>query len=382
MAPHTLRDLSPSSFKPRVVSIGPLHKKDENVQELEGRKTSYMIDLMHHTNSPQKETLKTCLEKVYLSMDQIKACYIWTDTYDDSEIAKMLVMDACFILHYILSYHFVAFEELDSGNAILRQSICYDLVLLENQIPFFIVDQIFQCIALKFIPNTSLIELIHPILSDLNLFEADIDTDNISISNTCHILSILHQCYKPQRNNYPSHDYSSKIHSAVDLDMAGVCFKPNQNPTWVLGMEVKLPRVPCFFWCWSKPTLRMPAMIVGDDSEFIFRNLMAYELSCTTSKHITSYSYAIDMLVNNSKDVAKLVDSRVLLNFMGSNEEVANMINNLGRDVWFKPSIPLSLLKPTSRFVRWPGNHLVWPINIHPGLLIWISAYNMYVLSI
>ncbi|KAK1428557.1 hypothetical protein QVD17_17393 [Tagetes erecta] len=24
----------------------------------------------------------------------------------------------------------------------------------------------------------------------------------------------------------------------------------------------------------------------------------------------------------------------------------------------------------------------MWPINMHPGLLIWVSAYNMYILSI
>ncbi|GKA08138.1 hypothetical protein Tco_0687469 [Tanacetum coccineum] len=38
MAPSTLRDLSPSSFDPRVVSIGPLHREDENVQAFEGGK--------------------------------------------------------------------------------------------------------------------------------------------------------------------------------------------------------------------------------------------------------------------------------------------------------------------------------------------------------
>ncbi|MFS7903166.1 hypothetical protein Hanom_Chr01g00020801 [Helianthus anomalus] len=58
MAPRILRDMSPSSFNPRVVSIGPLYREDENVQAFEVRKTSYQIDLMRRANSPLEEILK------------------------------------------------------------------------------------------------------------------------------------------------------------------------------------------------------------------------------------------------------------------------------------------------------------------------------------
>ncbi|KAK1428554.1 hypothetical protein QVD17_17390 [Tagetes erecta] len=332
MAPGILRDLSPNSFNPRVVSIGPLHKKDENVQAFEGRKTSCMIDLMRHINSSQEDILKTCVEKVYSSMDQIKACYIWTKTYDDSEVAKMMVIDACFILHFILRDQIGEFQEFYFGNTMLIYNIVLDLVLLENQIPFFILDQIFQCTVLKFRPNSSLISLIHPLLRDLNMFRVHLKTDNISISTTSHILSILHQCYEPQGNISP-HFLSSKFHSVVDLDMAGVEFKPNQNSTWVLGMEVKIPGFTCGFGSWSKPTLRMPVLLLADNTVLILRNLIAYEQSCGTQNYITSYALAMDMLVNTSEDVVKLVDSRVLINIVGSNEEAANMINNIGKEV-------------------------------------------------
>ncbi|MFS7902683.1 hypothetical protein Hanom_Chr01g00014071 [Helianthus anomalus] len=41
----------------------------------------------------------------------------------------------------------------------------------------------------------------------------------------------------------------------------------------------------------------------------------------------------MDMLVNTQEDVATLVGSRVLVNYLGSNEEVANMINNISKNV-------------------------------------------------
>ncbi|KAJ0809727.1 hypothetical protein HanPI659440_Chr01g0018611 [Helianthus annuus] len=288
MAPGVLRDLSPSSFNPRVVSIGPLHKQDENVQEFEKQKATYLIKLMSRINSSLEETFKLCMHKVYSSMNEIKACYVWTTPHDDAEIAEMMI-------------------------------------------PFFFLDEIFQCTILKFDPNASLTSLIYRVLTFINPFEAFIDISNIS-SNTHHILSLLHECYTPP-DYITSHPSSSTIPSAVDLDRAGVNFKPNQRPTWLMGMKVKLSTFICFFGSWRKPTIRMSVLVVGDFTESVLRNLIAYEQSGQTRNYVTSYAYAMYMLVNNQEDVAKLVDSGVLVNYMGSNEEAANMINGICKEV-------------------------------------------------
>ncbi|XP_076944380.1 UPF0481 protein At3g47200-like [Bidens hawaiensis] len=330
-----LRDMSPSSFNPRLVSIGPLHRHDENVQAFERRKATYLINLMSRTGCPQEEILKSCMRKVYDSMVQIKACYedhVFMK-YSDAEIAKMMVMDACFILEFVLLIQEYD-NESNSKLLSLYQYITLDLMLLENQIPFFILDQISQCTVSEFRPNAPLIKLICPLLSFHNLFEAHIDTTNISIGTTNHILSLLHECYKPPYN-IANQFYGSRIPSAVDLDRAGVNLKPNKNPSWLMGMEVTLSRFTCFLGSWRKPTLRMPVFVVGDFTESILRNLIAYEQSGLTRSYVTSYAYVMDMLVNTQEDVAKLVDSGVLANYLDSNEEVANMINNICKElVW------------------------------------------------
>ncbi|KAI7755318.1 hypothetical protein M8C21_030164 [Ambrosia artemisiifolia] len=331
MVPNTLRDLSPSSFNPRVVSIGPLHKEDENVQAFEGRKANYLIDLMCRIHCPQEETLKSCAQKVHASMEQIKACYVWKKTYSEVEIAEMMVMDACFILEFI--NWFSEFDKSHPGNFLLTQTIIYDLVLLENQIPFFILDEIFRCTILKFDPEASLIKLFHRVLTFLNLFRADIKLHNFSINSTPHILGLLHECYKPQ-NYVTSVYFPSIIHSAVDLYRAGVNFRPNQNQTWMMGMEVDVYRlIPCLFGSWSKASLRIPILSVHEFTELVFRNLIAYEQTGQTRSYVTSYVIAMNMLVNTQEDVATLVDSKVLVNSIGSNEEAANMINNMGNEV-------------------------------------------------
>ncbi|KAD3336166.1 hypothetical protein E3N88_31685 [Mikania micrantha] len=226
MAPRTLRDLSPYSFSPRVVSIGLLHRDNANVQAFERHKSTYLIYLMSHMISQQEIIMNSCMKKVYASMEKIKACYVLTKTYDDVEFAKMMVMDACFILGFILQ---CTIAELDLG--------------------------------------MSLVAFMSPVLLMLDLFDSDAVlgiTESISVNDIHHILSLLHECYKPKKDVINSEEsLSTRRHSAVDLDKAGVSFKPNRSQTWVLGMEMEFP---CFLlsWCSSPaqehPSIELPAL--------------------------------------------------------------------------------------------------------------------------
>ncbi|KAL8258883.1 hypothetical protein R6Q59_026836 [Mikania micrantha] len=197
MAPSVLRDLSPSSFNPRLVSIGPLHREDENVKAFEGQKVSYLINLMSYINSPQEEILESCMQKAYCVMNEIKGCYIWTKTFTDAEIAEMMVLDACFIIGFIIDEHVSYHKKTYVEKQLQYRTIMNDMVLLENQIPLFFLDQMFQCTVLKFNSNVSFIELIKPVLNSHKLFQADLKFNNISFGTNDHFLSLLHQCYMP-----------------------------------------------------------------------------------------------------------------------------------------------------------------------------------------
>ncbi|GKC38008.1 putative UPF0481 protein, partial [Tanacetum coccineum] len=121
---------------------------------------------------------------------------------------------------------------------------------------------------------------------------------------------------------------SAKIQSAVELDRAGVNFKPNR-----MAMEVKLYKFLRFPWSLGKPTIRMPVLRVHHFTELVFRNIIAYEQSSLGNNHVTSYAIAMDMLIDTQEDVAKLVESKVLVNNIGSNEEAANMMNSICKEV-------------------------------------------------
>ncbi|KAI3797257.1 hypothetical protein L1987_32512 [Smallanthus sonchifolius] len=331
MAPSNLRDLSPSSFKPRVVSIGPLHRKDENLQRFEVQKASFVNKLLsrkQHSLTQQVQTLTECVEKVASMIEEIKGSYVDIKSYEDSELAKMMVMDACFILEFIHNI-------MGSNLRLQEQYIPYDLVLLENQIPFFVLQGIYDCIIHKLEESLPLTKFILPILKYINLFEGrtKVGRGSRSYANHDHILGYLHHCYRPTKqisSGFPK----STIHSVIELDRAGVNFKPNQNSKWVMAMEVKISRdCSSTFWFSSKPTLTMPKLRIDDFTELVLRNLIAYEQSYVVKPYVTSYARAMDMLIDTHEDIAKLVTSKVLVNHIGSNEEAANMINRICKEV-------------------------------------------------
>ncbi|KAI7757768.1 hypothetical protein M8C21_018323 [Ambrosia artemisiifolia] len=327
MAPSTLRNLSPYSFMPRVVAIGPLHRKDENLQRFEVPKAAFVHDLLSRSESSSTQLLTKCVQKVTSVIEKVRACYADMKSYDDIKLAKMMVMDACFILEFI--------HKISTGSNLRLQDqyIPYDLVLLENQIPFFVLEDIYECVIYNFEERLSLTAFIHPLLNYINLFQGRIKVGGSrSYNNHDHILGYLHHCYQP-KNDISSGFPSSTIHSAVELDRAGVSFTPNQDAKWPMAMEVQMYRSN-FLWFSSKPTLTMPTLRIDDFTELILRNLIAYEQSYVVNPYVTSYARAMDMLIDTHEDIAQLVTSKVIVNHKGSNEEAANMINKICKEVF------------------------------------------------
>ncbi|GKA22422.1 putative UPF0481 protein [Tanacetum coccineum] len=139
---RVLRDLSESSFNPQLVSIGPLHRKDQKLQEFEWLKECYLDDLLHRCDSTPKKTLEACLLKVNTLMDQIRESYAgMIENYSDVDLARMMVMDGCFILEFCFKHE----EENLLPNKTQNLHIAMDLMLLENQVPFLVLQALFDC---------------------------------------------------------------------------------------------------------------------------------------------------------------------------------------------------------------------------------------------
>ncbi|KAJ0807106.1 hypothetical protein HanOQP8_Chr00c103g0755361 [Helianthus annuus] len=322
--PSSLVEASPTSFNPCAVSIGPLHKTDENLQASERWKTGYMISLMSRIPAPKEEILESCVRKVYALLDQIMACYVSIKGFSIPTIVEMMVVDSCFILEFLLKY-WESYKKPNLGRSPLVRTIVHDLLLLENQLPLFVLDEMFRCTILAIDPKASLVELLLPIFSCNNLFQADINIDNVSINGIPHILGLLHHCYRPRVDKVMSGSVILTNVVGTGSQNEWVNFKPHNDSTsyWFARRS----------WFPNKLTFTMPVVRVDDHTESLLFNFIAYEQYVykpyASDKHITAYAIGLSMLLKNEEDVAKLADSGVLVNYLGSNGAVVSIFNTI-----------------------------------------------------
>lgn len=259
-------------------------------------------------------------------------------TYTDAQLAQMMVIDACFILQFLFGSD--EHRPSNSRNVILEHSISRDLVLLENQIPFFVLQEIFNCTISK-TQTCSLNSGVLQHLQILSPFKGTINNNVTATTQSHHILGLLQKYFHPTDNSIQSHRPPCQMpnHSAVELDNAGVKFKANKNDGnyWLLAIDFSSSSFECFRWFWGHRTLRMPKMCIDDNTELFLRNIIAYE-QCTPNvpDYVTSYVSAIDMLLDTKEDLCRLVKSKVFTNNLGSNKDATKMLNSISKQFVFK----------------------------------------------
>jgi hypothetical protein len=74
--------------------------------------------------------------------------------------------------------------------------------------------------------------------------------------------------------------------------------------------------------------LNIPKIILYDNAERIFLNLMAFErLHPGAANDVTAFVFFMDLLIDTAKDVALLRSKEIINNGLGSDKTVADLIN-------------------------------------------------------
>ncbi|KAM4072230.1 hypothetical protein ACB094_11G122000 [Castanea mollissima] len=166
-------------------------------------------------------------------------------------------------------------------------------------------------------------------------------------------------------------------HSATKLDNAGLIFenrKGQEKDRHLLHVEFQkgnklLEKFPCFNCSWllhclpclkkipflesMQTRLVIPHFVVDNKTEDLFRNLMALE-QCHYPKeaYICNYILLLDFLINNKDDVELLVEEGIIVNSLGSNKAVADMVNKLGQEIVEKNSYYHDVAKDLNKYYR------------------------------
>ena len=148
--------------------------------------------------------------------------------------------------------------------------------------------------------------------------------------------------------------------SATELLEAGVKFKVNTKSECLLDLR------------FSGGVLEIPQLLVDDDTETLFRNMVALEQCHYPSvSYITDYVAVLDYLINTGKDADILVQNKILENMLGDSDSVANLFNGLSKYViHFNISLQFSILcKELNTFCRNPWRQLMLTLKLKSTLM-------------
>ena len=79
----------------------------------------------------------------------------------------------------------------------------------------------------------------------------------------------------------------------------------------------------------TKFQLDLPRIVVHNGTEDVLRNLLAHEQTSTIRGEFTKYAVIMDSLIDTPEDVAILTKAQVIENYLGSDEKLVEMWNNM-----------------------------------------------------
>uniref|UniRef100_A0A2N9GQG1 Uncharacterized protein n=1 Tax=Fagus sylvatica TaxID=28930 RepID=A0A2N9GQG1_FAGSY len=226
--PIHLRKQNEEAYTPQVISIGPIHHNKEKFKTMEKHKERYFKSFMQRDVVVDEINLVNFVEEME---DRIRRCYvetIETVSLDQSDgFVKMIILDAIFILELFLRYYKRSWEIDDpmKVEAWLLDMVWHEMLLLENQLPFFVIDEIYGLALPSCSNSTPLIQLTFEFFKSLNIHKKS--HTNVEIQEIQHFTDLLRFFQLPPANELPKRDKEVAFpkYSVTQLHVLGVKFK-------------------------------------------------------------------------------------------------------------------------------------------------------------
>ncbi|KAE9447677.1 hypothetical protein C3L33_20424, partial [Rhododendron williamsianum] len=366
--PEDLRKLNECAYVPRLIAIGPLHRKGKHLRKPMQDDSSSIPQPINGGKGGSKSNRRGC--------EPPRA-----DPICDSILTANIVR--------------------------------HDLMLLENQIPFFVLEHLFQLTVAKIptvdqttgcCPELSLEGYVRSYFSKFLSLEGEQSSGSKPETSCClasdhcilsvcgstkeleqgetesgkandyyHILHLIHSSYIPGkivdlmhsgyipveegeetelRIQLNSTKHCELTLSASDLHYAGVKFVPTGTKEL---SDIKF--INKGIGCWRCRTLafRIPTIYIRKTTESFLRNVIALEqCSPGVPRYFTSYARLMDMFINSEEDVRVLKKDRVIHNYLSTDEDVRDLFNKLCKEVVLEDFHFYKDCREASRFnMRW-----------------------------
>ncbi|KAE8098679.1 hypothetical protein FH972_016723 [Carpinus fangiana] len=303
-------------FEPRVASLGPIHHGIPKYQLGETYKRKLAYEFVKGFSCNNGYTLDDDINDLYGKIKKeitlLRGCFEEevTKNYDDEVLAWILFVDGCAILQYIFCAANSKFEELNIKN----DSVAFaqqDLFLLENQVPYRLLKLLMRYSRKEELLRNSIESFIR------NINNLQTEQQKHGERDPTHLLDLLRTRLlgpSPCRKTEPSSSRCPLTHqedpdwqtyrNVQELKATGIHLKRSKNNSYLRNISFTrrfgFGFYPGYLW--------LPPITVDD-------------------------SMAPNSLIDEANDVKDLRKARVLHNFLGSDQQVADLFNEIGTDL-------------------------------------------------
>ncbi|MED6199301.1 hypothetical protein PIB30_074731 [Stylosanthes scabra] len=338
---------------PKMISFGPIHHHNENLkkqgQHLKSQWASLYIEEYSKLplyNGNKQKAANYLYGVVRDNIGELKKLFAEdvVDGYSDEELIWMLFEDGCSLLYYMDHVDHQCPEALKLKLDQLMY-IWRDILLLENQLPvkllqllsktqgadmeyllpnFMSMGEAKRC-GMTMITITDTPKRIH-ILDYARWFYVDRDiresipTQNGGNNNQMPLLPDTTTFWQTYKNIRDLKKSGIKVIKVKDDD--------DDDQTWMWHNV-------SFTSGWFSGKLTLPVFVYNDVTPYFFRNFIAYEMcpDFRNSFECCCFFSFMDSLVDDGEDVKELRLAGVIQNLLGSDEELAQFLNDIGHDL-------------------------------------------------
>ncbi|XP_050224607.1 UPF0481 protein At3g47200-like [Mercurialis annua] len=323
--PKALRNLNETAYTPQLVSIGPIHHGKPELKQMEEHKKRSLQEFLHLTNV----SIASFVDRIKAKETKFRNCYAETLEFSSEDLVKMILVDVAFVIMVLLKF---SCQNLRSSNdriysrPWMENEVRYDLLLLENQLPFFILKDLYEYSDVSNRiqeEGLSMIKLTREFFKGKwGLWVTRDVLENQNLSNeVVHFVDFLRISQKPSKSGVedqekPKEAISLYAPTATELQQAGVKFELSSSRK---KLDIQF----------NNGVLKIPLLRITRKTEFFLRNLQAFEQCHCKDKYINDYIAFITMLVKNPKDLEILVKSGILVHGRWNNDSLSAVFLNL-----------------------------------------------------
>ncbi|XP_007035784.2 PREDICTED: UPF0481 protein At3g47200 [Theobroma cacao] len=329
-----LLEKNENQYIPQTISIGPFHQGKNNLKTMEEHKWRYLYSLLN-----RKPHLEPTLDKCVKTLRELehKARLFYEDheqiKLSSNEFVELMLVDAGFLIELFLKYAIKGLKRrgdyVFNTSGLLYELRC-EMLLLENQIPYFILQRLFEIVPIPEQCKLSLTELAFRFFRNMIPGDHRLHLAKFGQEGN-HLLDLIRYCFLPTFPRVKAKQGGQRglPHKATGLKAAGIKLK---KVTTEDLLDIKFVR----------GVLEIPPVEVHQYTERLFRNLIAFEQSRSdqSTPHISSYVLLMKSLLQDEKDAKLLKRNQILANYdVIDRKQVSTLFLRLGEEMYVMENV-------------------------------------------